>query len=225
MAVVLITAIVIAFKAKGKDDEDLEINKHIIITFFFILFLTFLTTAHISGKFAYVRYIYNIIPLCVIFVTALIKLISKKFSLNLKAVAVGLIVSTIIGTIGLGVNNKSTFILTDLAKNQQAVIKECEERPLIVLNNGKTFFTTGNFGILSKCKDLYVATTDEINVDELINGRDIENGVVFIVISENDWSQGYNDNEVMTKLISASEKLNAYNEAGTVSSGTVYIAE
>lgn len=225
MAVVLIAAVVIAFRKKGGGEEVQGTEKHMLIALFFILLLTFLTTAHISGKYAYVRYIYNIIPLCVIFVTALIRIIAKKLSLDLKTVAFGLIIFSVTGTIGLDANDKSSLMLNDLAANQEKVVKECEGRPLVVLSKGKTFFTTGNFGILSKCKELYVATSDDIDVDSILDGRDNGSGVVFLVITDKEWSKGYDGDEVMTKLISASEKLSSYSEAGKASSGTVYIAE
>ena len=225
MAAVIIAAIVIAFRKKGSGEEAPKTNKRIFIALFFILSFTFLTIAHISGKYSYVRYIYNIIPLCVIFVTAMIKIIAKKLSLDHKTVAFGLITFSVIGTIGLCANEKSTLMLNDLASNQSKVVKECENRPLIVVSNGKSYFPTGNFGILSKCKELYLATTDEIDVDDLLEGRDSGNGEVFLVITDNEWSNGYDGDEVMTKLISSSEKLSSYSETGSVSFGTVYIAQ
>ena len=74
----------------------------------------------------------------------------------------------------------------------------CEDRPLILINNGKTYHPTANFTILRQCENVYMTSYENMgNIDDILHQVDIDNDVVFMVLTDQDWSEGLNGTEVM----------------------------
>ena len=69
---------------------------------------------------------------------------------------------------------------------------------------------------------MYISDTDEINIDELTQDKDISDGVAFLVLNNTQWSDGYLGDETMQKIVDASEKFNTYEKYGGEVFSTMY---
>ena len=189
------------------------------------MLLTITAVSHFSGKYATLRYIYHVIPVGVLAAVCFLKLVSDQLSLNSAVMCMGTIVFSLAGTFSVSVNQQCSYLFPEDADIHKEVIDTCKNTPVIVLGNGKTYFATANYMVFSKLDRLYISDNDNIDIDELLKSVDISNGVTFIILTDQVWSEGYDGDETMKKVLSRSNALSEYTEVGISNYSTVYFAD
>lgn len=196
-----------------------------LVSLFLILFLCTAAIAKISGQYAYFRYLYYLMPLLALVIAWLLYVIVRFLPLNGEIIAAGASVFWLCGTAGIFTGNVNAFLYNERYQNNQRIADLCKDRPLVVINNGKTYHPTANFTILEQCDEVYMTTPDNMgDIDSVLNQVDTGNGAVFMVLTDQDWSGGFDGDEVMTKVISESDILNSYTDEGSCVFSEVYLA-
>lgn len=188
--------------------------------------LTFCTVAHVIGKYVYFRYVYNLFPLfSVIGVYAVYRCV-LLIPLNRRVLAAGSLCIWLLGTVYLAVRRDNEYLFQNEYAHIRDNIAMCEGKPLVAVGAYETYFPTGNFTFLSSCRDLYLASEDpSLFFDDVIDGKDVSNGVVVMVLTDQYWSDGYDGAELMDRIMDHSDTLTKYTEIGSSDYSTYYLAE
>ena len=218
----IVLTIIISGLLNKKNVKDVSIKKELLIIIPTIIALIVVTVSHVSGKFIYLRYVYYIYPLISIFIVLCITYIAKKLELNLKVITVGFSCIGLIGTIIFATMNTSTYLFRE--KNH---IKEiCYDRPLILMNNGETYHPTSNFEILLNSSQVYLYDVNkQEDIDEILSHVNIEKGIIIIVLTDKYWSNGYDGDALLEKIVENSSTLTIYEGIGFCEFSNVYIAK
>lgn len=227
-SLVTLLTLIIAKLLKNKNnktEENIKISRLLIIIPIIIAFIVVIVS-HISGKFTYLRYVYYIYPLISLFVILFIKYIARKINLNLKVITVGITCIGLIGSVTFATMNTSTYLFREKNQINKEIEMICNDKPLILMNNGKTYHPTGNLEILLNSSKVYLYDVNkEKNVDNVLKQVNIENGVVIIVLTDKYWSDGYDGDALMKKVVEDSKKLTTYEEVGICEFSNIYIAK
>lgn len=224
--ITVITIILALWKRDKQPAEKIQSKAGKIGILFLTLVLVTVTIAKISGQFAYFRYLYYLIPLLALVIAWIVYAVVCYLPLNKTIIAAGACLFWLCGTYGIYSGNVNAFLYNDRYKNNQRIVELCKERPLIVINNGKTYHPTGNFTILEQCENVYMTSYENMeNIDDILGQVNTDNGAVFMVLTDQDWSDGLNGQEVMDKIISDSDILNTYTDEGSCVFSEVYTAD
>ena len=231
IAVLFIVGSVIVAYFKGNkrsfSSEKKDINQEVKLFAVgcILIGLTFIAIAHISGRFVYLRYVYYLFPALSILGALLVKYLSGLIRLNKDVLVSGAICVWALGTIGLLIKQDNSYLFSERSRQCKDIIEMCEDRPLIAVGTGATYFPTGNFTILLASKKVYLSTTDlHGSVDEILNQTDASGEVVFMVLTDQYWSNGYDGERVMSQIINESKALSGYFEVETSNFSHVYLA-
>ena len=191
-----------------------------------ILVLTVITITHISGKFTYVRYVYYLFPLFAALAIMLIAVIAPRMHLHFGAVCVGLICFGLIGAVSFAQNDVSTYLFQQKHKNESEIVELCQDRPLVLISNGSTYHPTANFEILHQASEVYICNyREDVDMDEILRDRDTGSGVVFMVLTDREWSEGFDGDAVMAEIIESADALERFELCGYSDFSTVYLAK
>ena len=95
----------------------------------------------------------------------------------------------------------------------------------MMINTGVTHQPTALMDIILSCDEIYLANYNEMEpMDNALKQVDCSDGVVYIVLTDKYWSDGFDGNELMDEIILKSEILGSYEEFGTCEFSAVYIA-
>lgn len=217
------------FRKKDRDFEQSESdwrkNIPLVAVLLSLLIAIVALISHISGKFVYVRYIYNLFPVAALAVSMCIWLIAKELKLHKNILAIGVIVVWLLGTAGVVQNNRCSYLFTALADQDEQIMEYYEDRPLVMLNNGSTYQPTGLLHFLLEGDQVFLGNYNKIsNIEEIFSQVDCSDGVVVIVLTDKYWSSGLDGKEVLTEIISGCDQLDCYEQIGKCNYSTVYLA-
>lgn len=224
---IFITAL-ISFLSRKKiqqKNQNNDIGK-ILLILSVVLVLIVVTITHISGKFTYVRYVYHIFPLFSLFAVLFALYIGTKIKLNLKVLCIGIICFGMIGTISFVKNDLSSYTFKEKHDKETKIISQCQDKPLVMISNGTTYHPTANFEILRNASQVYIYNlNNEVDIDKILYEKNIENGVVFMVLTDRYWSDGFDGNDVMEKITDESNILDDFEYYGDSEFSMIYIAK
>ena len=186
------------------------------------LLLTFLVTVQVSVQFAYLRYIYNILPIIFLALCGIIYFLGSECKVNRTVLSVGFMGVVLLLGLHTVVIQNCEYLFTERTQATGKTVEFVRDKPLIVVNNGTNHCLTANFMLLSHTKLLYISETDEIDIDALLEDREVPEGIACLVLTDQEWSQGYDGDETVSKIISRSEKFNEYEEFGEETFSKVY---
>ena len=189
-----------------------------------ILGLTFITVAHISGSFSYLRYFYNVMPLFFLAAAGAVCYLVSRFRLNRRTVTAGLLALALAAGLHTCATGNCDYLMREQYGRRLLAARLIEDKPLVVLSKGKNHILTGNFMLLSSAERLYIADTEEIDADALLDGQEIPDGAVFLILDQTVWSDGFDGDAVMESIVSSSGKLGTYEKAGAGQYATFYWA-
>ena len=187
-----------------------------------IMLLTVSTVAHISGKFSYLRYLYNIMPIIFFLFVAMVYYLSYIFNINRAVLSAGFVFfAFIIGT-GTTVKKNCEYLFEGRHRVICDTVSFLNDKPLVLLDKNTTHVLTGNFTLLSSVDRLYITDTDDVDIDELTVNMDVSDGVAFLVIDNTEWSEGYIGDDTVQKMVDLSENFNTYEKYGEQLHSTMY---
>ena len=190
-----------------------------------IVGLIVITVSHISGKFLYVRYLYNLFPVIALVGGTGLWLIAEWLKLNKRLLASGIIIVALVSTFTVAKNQMCSYMFFDRAESESAILEHCEDKPLIVLNNGTNYQSTALLHIFLRSDEMYLANYNNMDsMDTVLNQVDCSNGVVYIILTDTAWSNGFDGNKTMTQIVENSEVLGTFNKIGYCSFSTAYVA-
>lgn len=190
-----------------------------------ILMVAIGVVSHISATYVYVRYIYNLLPLLFLTLSLLLYIISKMVKLNRTVLAIGIIICCFISTLNLVQNNTCSYLYIERTEKDNKIIQTYEDKPLVLVNNGATYHPTSLMHYILEADQVYLAKHLELeDVDECLSQVDCHNGVVFVVLTDKNWSKGYDGKKVMTDIVNESQYFNNYKKLGSCSFSTAYLA-
>lgn len=197
------------------------------LVLFLMLGATVLLIAHISGKFTYVRYIYNLFPVVALLICLIVRLLVKTLRLNGELVAIGVIAVWALGTVGTMQAEAYSYSFAERSAQDREIIQLYEngERPLVMLNKHNNHQPTGLLHFLLAGEDVFLGDYTGIDdMESVLSQVDCSNGVVFIVLTDQYWSNGFDGDEVMTEIVSDCEMLTDYEMVGECDFSMAYLA-
>lgn len=198
----------------------------LLVAFCILLLLTTISITHISGKFTYIRYVYYLFPLFTVVGILLLHIILPKMPLNPKVVCIGIICFGLLGSTSYISHNLCSYSYEEKNAVQSDVIEMSQTRPVIFLSNNATYHYTANFEILRNAKDVYICNyKKEKNIDKILSEKSHEKGVVFVVLTDTAWSNGFDGDKVMDEIIKTGNSLKEYKNIASLNFSTVYIAK
>ncbi len=223
---VIILATLLVFRLKENRRTQ---NKKKLLSFASILAIivaaTSLTICHITGKFVYVRYLYNLFPLISLILVITVWLLAEKLKLNKNSLLCGIMFLCLLSTFSIAKNNMCEYLFIERTKNDQKIIEQLKDKPLIVLNNGNKSHPTALLRLLFESDQMYMADYKTLpQIDYILNSVDCQNGVVYIVLTDRVWSPGFDGEEVMNNFIKQSNLLETYKKFGECDFSKIYIA-
>lgn len=193
-----------------------------------IFFLDFLTVTHISNEFINDRYIYNIIPLFALCVALGTKLLVEKLPANQQVLTLGIVTVWLISSISLAYHKNNTYLYQDVHQTNATVIEHCKTKPLVMVCSSRydVHMLAGNYTILTNCEQMYITDASGPNqIVDILSSTDCSNGVVFMVITDQYWTNGFDGDKMMSDYIAASPELSKYHFLTYCNFGVVYLAE
>ena len=116
-------------------------------------------------------------------------------------------------------------MFTERSTEDNAIIEQCKDKPLIVLNNGSTYQPTALLHIFFNSNQMYMANYNTMtSIDFILEQIDCSNGVIFLVLTDVYWSDGFDGDVVMTQITNQSLTLECYRQFGACDFTTAYIA-
>ena len=187
-----------------------------------IMLLNVLTVAHISGKFAYLRYLYNIMPILFFWFIAIFYFLSSLLNVNKRVLSAGLMVFALVIGANTVVKKNCEYLFEGRCYVVNNTMGFLDDKPLVLIDKNKNHMLTGNLTLLASVDQMYISDTDEINIDELTQDMDVSDGVAFLVLDNTEWSEGYFGDETMQKIVDASDKFSTYEKYGDELYSTMY---
>lgn len=231
-ACIVVLVVLIAFWIRRKAPEsvadDLKKEFLSILTLCLMLAATVFLIAHISGKFTYVRYIYNILPIVALASCLIVRLIARGLRLQGKLIAAGVVVVWLLGTVGVLRDSNCSYLYTERAEQDREIIQLYEngKRPLIMLNKRSNYQPTGLMHYLLAGEDVFLGDYTQIaDMEAVLSSVDCSDGVVFIVLTDQYWSNGFDGDEVMREVVSDCAVFGGYEQVGSCDFSTAYLAK
>lgn len=230
LIILFITAAVLVIlrftrKASSTKNQNSKKMLYLILALTSIIGFSVVIISHVSGKFLYVRYLYNLFPLVALLCGMVLYLLAQQLKLNKQILALGLIVISLVSTFTVAKNQMCSYMFTQRAKDDNAIIEQCIDKPLVVLNNGTTYQPTALLHIFFSSEQIYMANYNNIeSMDEILEQVDCSNGVVFLILTDTYWSGGFDGNDTMTQIIDNSQILTDFVQFGFCDFTTAYIA-
>ena len=227
---ILITALVLVVLriAKKGSPEPNKNSKNILLycaILALLVGLSLVTISHISGSFLYIRYLYNLYPSVALLLGLIIWLIAGVLRFDKRILAGALAAVCLINTTAIAKKDMCSYLFTSRTENHSKIIAECEDKPLMMVNTGVNHQATGLMDIILACDEIYMANYREMGpMDNALEQVDCSNGVVYIVLTDRYWSDGFDGKELMDEIMLKSEILESYEEFGSCDFSTVYIA-
>lgn len=182
---------------------------------------------HVSGKFVYVRYIYNLFPVGALVICLFIWMVSKKWKMNENIVALGVVAVWMVGSIGLVENDLCSYLFKERTAQDQEIIELYDDgkRPLLLLNNGCNYQATGLMHFLLAGQEVFLGDyTENLDMEQILSQVDCSHGAVFVVLTDQYWSTGLDGDEVMMDVVSSGTQFSTYEEIGECDFSTAYLA-
>lgn len=196
-----------------------------VLILLFVLIATIILISHISAEFVYVRYIYNLFPLYALVVSSVLYLAVNTIKLNQLISATGFVAIWLASTINLIHNNNCSYLFEERFLTDNRIINTYEEYPLIFINNGTTYQPTALLHYIFEAQQVHLADYADIeDTNTFFSNTDCHNGAIFIVLTDKYWSEGFDGDEVMKKIISDSSQFNTYICVGFCDFSTIYLA-
>ncbi|MBO5555553.1 MAG: hypothetical protein J5927_00055 [Oscillospiraceae bacterium] len=207
-----------------RETVDLDEGK-LLLAAVLTLGCTFALICHISGAFLYIRYLYSLLPLIALALAMAVKLLTDALGLNARALALTAVALGGLSTAVLAYKGSCSQLYRGKYAIDQANAEMCRELPLVVVGNDQAYFATGNFMLLTACDPLYLTTPEAAErVDEILKEVDTSRGVLFLVLTDTEWSEGFDGDEVMKAMVDASRLLTDYAPSGSSDYSQFYLA-
>lgn len=226
-AVVIIT-IIIAFIRRDKSDKnDQDKNLHkILLVLGAVIIAVIIIVTHISGKFTYLRYLYYLFPLISLFSVLFAVYIGRKIQIDITTLYIGIICFGLVGSVSFAKNDVCQYLFQKEYINDINIENQCQDKPLILISNGTTYHPTANFDILRNASSVYICDfTENADIDSILQEKPLDNGVVFMVLTDKEWSEGFNGRETMEEIVAESELLEDFQYFGKSTFSEIYISQ
>lgn len=185
---------------------------------------TVLLIAHISGAFVYLRYVYHLFPLFALAAALVLRWVAGKLRLHQWVVAACVLGIMSGSAVTYAANDSCAYLYRDRAQNYANLLEVCQNRPVIILNNGTTYQPTGLLGLILQLDRVYMADYSKMmDINAIL--PEAENGAVFIVLTDRYWSKGLDGDATMTQVVGDSLALVEYEKIGKCDFSTVYLAQ
>ena len=234
IALILISAlalVILRFAKKRVADSEEKSNdksKRILLAtaiLALLVVLAFLTISHTSGEFLNIRYLYNLYPVIALIVGIIGWLLAGFLNFDKRVLAFALISVCLINTATIARADMCSYLFTSRTKKNSKIIQACEDRPLMFINTGVNHQGTASMDIILECDRVYMGNYNEMGpMDEALSEVDCSGGIVYIVLTDKYWSDGFDGKVLMDEIIAESEILDSYEKFGTSEFSTVYIA-
>lgn len=234
IALILISALVLVilrFAKKRAADANESYNEKAkrislaCVILAILVALAFVTISHTSGEFLNIRYLYNLYPVIALILGLIIWLLAGFLKFDKRVLIFALITVCLINTATIAKADMCSYLFTSRTVKNSKIIQACEDKPLMLVNTGVNHQPTASMDIILACDEVYLANYNEMgSMDNALSQVDCTNGVVYIVLTDTYWSDGFDGEELMDEIISQSEILDSYEKFGTSEFSTVYIA-
>ena len=215
----------VALRRQGEREAVSARDGKLLLAAVLLLGCTFALICHISGSFLYIRYLYSLLPLIALALVLAVKLVTDALGLNPRALALTVVALGGLSTAMLAYKGSCSQLYRGKYAVDQANADMCRGLPLVVVGNDQAYFTTGNFMLLKDCGPLYLTTPAVASdLDEALRQVDVSRGVLFLVLTDTQWSQGFDGDAVMQTLVDASQVLTGYEPSGSSDYSAFYRA-
>ena len=226
---VAVCAALAVLRFKGKADSAPENRFRLILRLFLtlaaVIGFVIITVSHVSGKFVYVRYLYNLFPLIALLGSMLLWLLAARLKLSRNVLVWGVIAVSLVNTAAVAAHQMCSYSFHARAERDNALIEQIADRPLLVLNNGCDYQPTGLMHVLTDSDQIYMANFSSMEpMDSVLEQVDCSRGVACLVLTDKQWSDGLDGPAVMTQIVEQSQSLASFEEIGVFDFTTVYIA-
>lgn len=227
---ILITALVlvilrIAKKETATSDNNRKSILLVCAILALIVVLSLVTISHTSGSFLYIRYLYNLYPMVALLLGLIGWSLAGVLKFDKRILAFALIAVCLVNTLTIANENMCSYLFISRAEKNSKIIQECEDKPLMMINTGVTHQPTALMDIILSSDEIYLANYNEMEpMDKALEQVDCSDGVVYIVLTDRYWSDGFDGKELMNEIIEQSEILESYEGFGTCDFSTIYIA-
>ena len=187
-----------------------------------VLLLTAVTSAHLAGRFVFIRYVFDLMPLVFFAFILLCDFLCQKCRAVKKLPAIGLMIVSLLLGVQTAVTQNCGYLFTQQAQSMEAAEAFIEGKPLIVADKNSNRLITANYTLLTEVKRMYITDTDAFSLDGLLGGEDTSHGAVLLVLTDTYWGDGYNGDETVEKLVDASSRFTRFDIAGWTPYATLY---
>lgn len=234
IALILISALALVIlrfikkRVADSDEKSIDKSKRTLLAtaiLALLVVLTFLTISHTSGEFLNIRYLYNLYPVIALIIGIVGWLLAGFLKFDKRVLAFALIAVCLINTATIAKTNMCSYLFTSRTEKNSKIIQACEDKPLMFINTGVNHQGTASMDIILECDRVYMGNYNEMGpMDEALSEVDCSGGVVYIVLTDKYWSNGFDGEVLMDEIIAESDILDSYEKFGTSEFSTVYIA-
>lgn len=226
-AVAALTVALAAMMKKKLPREDFQPSGKLLILGVGLLLLSFLAICHISHQFTFVRYVYNLAPLLALILVYCLRWLTHRLPLSGRILSLGFVCLCLVSTFGLVRCGDSEYLLAEYAQTNDRAIALAQERPMVLVGRRReTFFPTANFVALSESTDLYMNdNADPAQVAQALEQADCARGVVFILLTDQVWTDGIDAETTLDGILAQTEDLSTYKKIGDCVYGMIYLSE
>ena len=219
------TSVMTTAHASFSELSEKEKNIPLLLAGLLIFLLSYLTVIHISGKYATVRYIYNLVPFGILLGIYLLHYLIKNSSF-LNCTAVILLVMGILSTFFMPFTGDQIYLFQEKYNREIAIDSIAQNTPMLVLNNGSTYFLTANYIMLHGSNDLYICNyNSSFDIDSVMNELNKSiSGILIVVLTDQDWSNGFDSNVLLNHFVNDSHILDKYELLDKCDFGEIYRA-
>ncbi len=188
-----------------------------------VLVGTVVLVAHLSGKFAYLRYVYFLFPLFSLFAALCLRLVFVRFRLFKTGFVACFLAAALCASAAFCVCDLSDYRYSERAENEAALARLSEQYPVVFVTNGKTYHMTANYNVLSSAKNVYLYRVGEDSLRGALASAPASEKLLFIVLTDREWSEGFEGVEMMQTLLGEAQELSACERIGSCEFSEVYL--
>lgn len=203
--VALICVKVFKKKSSHVASEDGQLRYLLKISIYgLVVFMVIVIVAKMSYEFVYIRYLYHMIPLFIVVAIMFAEWITNRLKLSQKTVVCILIALSLANAAGTLSTNCVDYLFESTQDNYESLYKEYGDIPVVLLCERNTYVLTSNYHFLKNYSKTYVMSADSVDrMDDVLQGKAVESGILLIVWSDKYWDDGYEVSDVISNVQSS----------------------
>ena len=186
-----------------------------------VFVLAFVTIAHISKSFSYVRYVYSLVPFGALALTAFVRGAIPDEGIS-RLACTGLLCIAAIAFAGNAISPVGTYLFkqSDTSRQVEAAV---EDAAVVMVTPRTTYIPTSNLWRLAEAERVLLITEEELDgIDGFMESSPHEGSFVLFIATDQDWHACYDAEEVMQKIESSSSTSLRFEPLGQQSFCEVY---